>query len=89
MALETKVQGYEAELNDMKRITSTLQQESQSKDQFHRMNNAEISGIPFIKGENLNNLLFSIASKVGITLNERDIDSFHRVHRFEKKPTFR
>ncbi|KAL4714245.1 hypothetical protein ACJJTC_009597 [Scirpophaga incertulas] len=38
-----------------------------------------------LEGENLNNLMFTLSTKAGISLNEKDLDSIHRVRRFETK----
>ncbi|KAL4710091.1 hypothetical protein ACJJTC_016493 [Scirpophaga incertulas] len=83
--LETKVFGLEFDLEESKKLISTLQEENQSRVQHNRMNNLEISGIPFTKGENLNNLMFTLSTKAGISLNVKDLDSIHRVRRFETK----
>jgi prefoldin subunit 5 len=62
-----------------------LQNELQTRDQHARINNIEISGIPFKKGENLLTILDSIHQKVGLKLETSEVDSIHRVRRFAYK----
>jgi regulator of replication initiation timing len=62
-------------------ITKLIKENNTSK-QFSMMNNLEISGIPFNKGESLLLILRNICVKVGFTLQDSDVDSIHRVRRF-------
>lgn len=60
----------------------SLTTENNNIKQYALMNNIEISGIPFVKGENLTSILHKICSKVGYTLLDTDVDTIHRVRRF-------
>ncbi|KAJ2943110.1 hypothetical protein O0L34_g18800 [Tuta absoluta] len=59
-----------------------MQQNERQRDQFCRLNNVEISGIPQKHGENLVSILNSITATVGFQLRDTDIDTIHRVRRF-------
>ena len=59
-----------------------LQIENNAAKQFSFLNNIEISGVPFSKGENLNTILRNICSRVGFTLSDSDVNTIHRVRRF-------
>lgn len=62
---------------------SNLKHENKQQNQFLRMNNVEISGVVFTKGENLASILQSIFLKVGLSFDMSVVDSIHRVRRFE------
>ncbi|CAB3254194.1 unnamed protein product [Arctia plantaginis] len=79
------IASLEADLCDAQQHISTLQNENNIRDQFARMNDVEISGIPITNGENLFNILHSISAKVGLTLEDRDLDSIQRVRRLERR----
>ncbi|XP_026331172.1 uncharacterized protein LOC113238562 [Hyposmocoma kahamanoa] len=72
-----------SELDSVREAMTKLENENHKFDQFSRMNNVEISGIPYTAGENLVSLLHSICNKVALPLDERDVDSIMRVKRFE------
>lgn len=61
---------------------NSLIKECKNAKQFSMLNNLEISGIPFIKGENLYSVLRDLCLRVGFTLMESDVDTIHRVRRF-------
>ncbi|XP_063635427.1 uncharacterized protein LOC134806063 [Cydia splendana] len=52
------------------------------RDQFARLNNVEISGIPQRDGENLLTVFKNITVTVGFELRETDVDTIHRVRRY-------
>lgn len=74
----------ETDLNNAYKTISELQDDNNKQDQFSRLNNVEISGIPDKKGENLHNIMHDLYQKVGLSFLESDIDSIHRVRRFAK-----
>lgn len=71
-----------SEIAQLQSITSDFSDQLKAKEQLGRINNVEISGIPLLKSENLNNIIYNIAKKVGFTLLPTDIDYIHRVRRF-------
>lgn len=81
------VKKLQSDLSIMNAAISELQEDNGTRDQFFRMNNLEISGVPVTSGENLNTIVHSISSKVGVVLEVNDIDSIHRVRRFVKEAT--
>lgn len=70
------------ELQCANKTIQELKQDNNARDQFSRMNNIEISGIPTTKGENLVSLLRDICNKVGFVLQDAEVDTIHRVRRF-------
>ncbi|KAG7309647.1 hypothetical protein JYU34_004130 [Plutella xylostella] len=78
----SRVSSIEAKLTDSSATVEELTQQLRIKDQQSRMNNLEISGVPQLKGENLQTILHNIAVKVGYTLRDTDIDFIHRVRRY-------
>lgn len=59
-----------------------LQDTIEQKDQLSRLNNLEILGVPFKKGENLYSILHDISTKVGFDLQESDVNYVSRVRRY-------
>lgn len=72
----------QSDLNAATAVISTLQQDFDAREQYSRMNNIEISGLPFKKGENLISVLQNIYTVVGLNLETQFIDSIQRVRRF-------
>lgn len=70
------------QLTDTQRAFDELKQENNNQDQFSRLNNVEIQGIPKKNGENLHSIFYDICTKVGVTLLDTDIDIIHRVQPF-------
>lgn len=71
--------------DDLKKLKSdfvVLQQNERDRDQFCRLNNVEISGVPKLSGENLLSTLSSISATIGFQLRDTDVDTIHRVRRF-------
>ncbi|XP_041981439.1 uncharacterized protein LOC121734865 [Aricia agestis] len=89
--IEGRLNGFEDKVScittlqkDLKKaneIISALEQNNNTQDQFSRLNNIEISGIPMRNGENLYSMLHDLCSVVGFSLCETDIDTVHRVRR--------
>ncbi|XP_063369783.1 uncharacterized protein LOC134658107 [Cydia amplana] len=70
-------------LHEAQETINRLVIENNSSKQFSMLNNLEISGIPYSKGENLMTILRDICAKVGYHLGESDVDVIHRVRRFQ------
>ncbi|XP_063530724.1 uncharacterized protein LOC134741761 [Cydia strobilella] len=86
-SLKVEHDGLSKQVQEMTSTISELRCQISQKEQHDRINNIEISGIPFKKNENLNNLLHAICTKVGFTLLSGDVDTIHRVRRFkDSKP---
>lgn len=83
------VRELRVENESMKSTVIALTEQLQLKEQSGRINNIEISGVPLIKGENLNNILNRIATKVGFKILPTDVDCIHRVRRYplDSKPS--
>lgn len=73
----------QSDLNTATKMITTLQQEFDAREQYSRINNIEISGLPFKKGENLNSILHDMYTVVGLTFEAHHIDSIQRVRRFQ------
>lgn len=77
----------QSDLDKATTIISTLQQECEAREQYSRINNVEISGLPFKKGENLISILENIYATVGLKLEVQNIDNVQRVRRFHTVPS--
>ncbi|KAI5635097.1 hypothetical protein NE865_12215 [Phthorimaea operculella] len=77
----TKLSEHSKEVTQLKSTITQLQAELTTKDQRDRLNNIEISGVPFSRGENLNTILHTLCVKVGCALSSPDIDFIHRVRK--------
>lgn len=77
-----RIDSMSTEIAELRSTTNNLTDQLKVKEQLGRINNLEVSGIPLLKNENLNNIIHNIATKVGFTLLPTDIDYIHRVRRF-------
>lgn len=82
---ESREKALEQDLLEANNKITLLSNQITANDQNGRMNNLEITGIPYSKVENLNNILNNIAVKVGFELKSTDIDYVHRVRKFPMK----
>ncbi|KAG8266083.1 hypothetical protein J6590_079067 [Homalodisca vitripennis] len=57
-------------------------------DQYTRVNNIEISGLPETRGENINDLLTDVGVALGVEVKETDVAAAHRVpsYRTDRPP---
>ena len=82
LQLKEKVQRLEGLENEVKSLSATIQEmkkENNARDQWSRMNNVEIVGIPERKDENLTVVTCKIAAFFGIPLQPSDVQFAHRV----------
>ncbi|XP_047984777.1 uncharacterized protein LOC125225216 [Leguminivora glycinivorella] len=77
-----RLPGIEENLKQLQTEFATLKANENDRDQFCRLNNVEISGVPQKDSENLVSILNAICVKVGFGLLDTDVDSIHRVRRF-------
>lgn len=91
--LDLRFQKIEASLSSITKTQSEqevtirrLENDLNHRDQLSRMNNVEIVGVPFSKGENLYNLLRDISAKVAFDLQDSDVDFITRVRRYPEAP---
>lgn len=70
------------DVSEAKERMDLLLKENNERDQFCRLNNVEISGVPLVKKENLYSILKSICTKINFDLQPSDVDTIHRVRRF-------
>lgn len=69
-SLKSEMAGLKSKINEM--------------DQFSRLKNIEIQGVPVKKDENLIQILNKISTSLGVELPAGKIDSIHRVQSFDK-----
>lgn len=70
---------YEEEVKDLRKEVRDLRTELELRDQRDLSNDIEIKGIPEHRGENLQHVVKNLATKIGVQLEERDIDYITRV----------
>lgn len=81
-ANESRIQAVETstkEILELKCTVSQLQKELNSQAQGNLCNEVEISGIPESQNENLHHILLLATRKIGIDINDSDIDWVSRV----------
>ncbi|CAG5033796.1 unnamed protein product [Parnassius apollo] len=74
----------EKELSEKNHVITSLSTQLGDREQQGRLNNLEITGIPFKRSENLNTILNCIATKVGFIISPSDVDYIHRVRRYPR-----
>lgn len=72
-------------LDDANEKIKVLKTENNINRQFSMLNNIEISGVPFVKGENLMSIFRNVCTRVGFEPMNSDIDTIHRVRRFQNE----
>ncbi|CAK1585166.1 unnamed protein product [Parnassius mnemosyne] len=80
--LESRVKEVECDKEKVVCLSQKVEKleiQIQFKDQWARLNNAEIKGVPMKKGENLLDIVISIGSKVDFTLSKSQINYVTRV----------
>jgi hypothetical protein len=73
------------QIADAQRTLDELRQENNLLNQYSRLNNIEIQGIPKKNGENLHSIFHDVCAKVGIAVLETDIDTIHRVQPYRRR----
>jgi hypothetical protein len=68
-----------AELLDSSKQIKMLRDSINSLEQYTRRDCAEIRGIPYVEGENTNNIVMKLGEKIGVNLNKDDISTSHRL----------
>lgn len=84
---EDKMSKLQQELSIAKETIVNLQNVNDAREQYCRQNNVEISGVPVTNGENLITILQSVYNIVGLQFDNKEIDSIHRVRRFDATST--
>lgn len=59
--------------------------EGESRDQYSRRETVRVTGVPFKRGENTNNIMCRIAHSIGVRMTESDISVSHRSGRQEPR----
>lgn len=74
-----KIDHLECEIIHLKEIIKEVNDKNNQREQFDRLNNIEIHGVPTSKSENLLNIVENISQKVGFQIQKDDIDFIQRV----------
>lgn len=74
-----QVEGVGDRVTILEAEVSKLMREANDKDQFSRMNNAEIKGIPQSQNENLLDIISTVGSKINYPINRGQINFVTRV----------
>lgn len=67
------------ENKDLNRANEQFSRRVSELEQYSRLNNVEIKGVPVTKGESCVEIVKTIAEKVGCPVSEADFDVIHRV----------
>ncbi|KAI4462955.1 l1 transposable element-related [Holotrichia oblita] len=76
------VNSLKQELSEVKAECQLLRQEVENLNQYTRINNVEICGVPEVKNENLVAIVKKIGEVCNVGLADGDIDACHRVFRY-------
>lgn len=80
--LEEKQKEFQQVLNEIKTLRTEvveLKRENQNLQQYTRINNVEIHGIPVIKDENPAEIVVNLGKHLGVAIDHRQIDVCHRL----------
>lgn len=80
-------EGLKAEKEGLRQSLAKAQKEITELQQYSRMNNIEIKGIPQLKDESLTEVVQLIGDTVGVKVQPSDIDVVHRVPTKERGST--
>ena len=73
------VEEFKNKLEAKEKIIESLQMRMRETEQYSRNRNIEISGVEVTRGENLIQVMGSIANKIGVDFDAEDVDVIHRV----------
>ncbi|CAG4957416.1 unnamed protein product [Colias eurytheme] len=71
-------QSHTQESSDLTKTINSLKLRLNDSEQYNLLNDVEITGVPEIKGENLLHLTVTLAQKIGLPLEDRDIVNAYR-----------
>ncbi|CAG4952709.1 unnamed protein product [Colias eurytheme] len=71
-------QSQTQEPSDVSKKIDSLKSRLNDSEQYNLLNDIEIAGVPETKGENLLHLTITLAQKIGLSLDERDIVNVYR-----------
>ncbi|CAK1550168.1 unnamed protein product, partial [Leptosia nina] len=80
--LELKITKISTDCDSSREEVALLKHNHNLQDQFSRLNNVEILGVPSKSGENLHNIVSDICAVTGFRLEPTDVDTVHRVRQF-------
>lgn len=84
-----KKENYELQLKNanLSSEVGVLKDKVRSLEQYSRVNNIEISGLPVTAGENVVDLVKDVGTAIGVAVKNGDISATHRVPSFKKERT--
>ena len=66
-------------ITELRNETGEFKHQIDSSSQYNRRDNLKFTGIPFVQGENLVNVIKDITKHIGGEVNEHDISDIHRL----------
>lgn len=78
------VKKLEEEAKQDKKTIKELTERVTELEQYSRRNNIEFRGVKEVEGEDLGNVVISIASKLGVVVSSNDIDTVHRLKKRDR-----
>lgn len=76
---ESRSAAVEEEVNQLKSEVARLTQENTEREQYMRMNNLEITGVPEMKNESLKDIIINISRKLEVPIDSSNINFVRRV----------
>lgn len=77
-----KIESTVAKCDLLEKENIQLKTELNSMQQYSRLNNLEIRGVPEIKNENILSVVAGVGRALGVDICERDVDACHRMGKF-------
>lgn len=77
--MKAQQEGLTKENKELTRSNQQLTKRMAELEQYSRINNVEIKGVPQTKGEDCSDIVKEIGEKIGCSVDSNDIDVVHRV----------
>nr|CAD7197466.1 unnamed protein product [Timema douglasi] len=89
LKIENSVGQVKLDNKAVKKEVRVLAERNEEIDQYMRLNNVLIDGIPKLEKENVRDIVLNIGEKIGVNITESDIDIAHRLPQWKsgKPPT--
>ena len=84
---ELRMDALATTLGLLSRMVTELQSSLEEQEQYSRRQCLRIYGLPESRGENTDDLVISLAGKMGVTIDKQDIDRSHRIRPRRETPS--
>lgn len=85
--MQKEIEEVKEENKILKKSVAALEQRMRNSEQYSRLSNIEISGVPETRGENMEELLGDIAKAVNLEMKKKRVVAAHRVPTYSRNRT--